>query len=127
MTIEIIRTRIESTNPRSAWARGVQLYASDLLDDLEELISGGYFSEDDLADRFLVKKALLNGASNWKQYSWGGSSLIYDEDIALRLCTPSELKKTRNGQRRPNSREDWLDVQTRALFQAHLLILESTK
>lgn len=29
-----------------------------------------------------------------------------------------ELKKTREGERRPNSREEWLDVQARALTQA---------
>lgn len=43
---------------------------------------------------------------------------MYDGDIAAALCTPSELKKTRNGDRRPNSREEWLDVQARALRQA---------
>ena len=52
------------------------------------------------------------------QYSWGGCSLCYDVDIAARLCTPSELRKTRNGERRPNGREEWLDVQTRAIHQA---------
>jgi hypothetical protein len=41
-----------------------------------------------------------------------------NEDIAERLCTPSELKKTRHGDRKPNSREEWLDVQARALYQA---------
>nr|DAP26633.1 MAG TPA: hypothetical protein [Bacteriophage sp.] len=61
---------------------------------------------------------MLNGAQDWEQYSWGGSALIYDYDIAERLCCPSELKKTRNGERRPNSREEWLDVQARALYQA---------
>ena len=45
---------------------------------------------------------------------------MYDGDIAAALCTPSELKKTRNGERRPNSREEWLDVQARALHQAFL-------
>lgn len=61
---------------------------------------------------------LLNGASNWSQYSWGGCSLIYDRDIAERTCNPSELKKTRNCERKPNSRKEYLDVQARALFQA---------
>jgi hypothetical protein len=60
----------------------------------------------------------LNGAKDWSQYSWGGCSLIYDAAIARRLCTPSELKKTRNGERRPNSNEEWLDTQARALNQA---------
>lgn len=61
---------------------------------------------------------MLNGAQDWGQYSWGGSALIYDGDIAEHLCCPSELKKNRHGERRPNSREEWLDVQARALYQA---------
>lgn len=48
----------------------------------------------------------------------GGCSLIYDSDIAERLCCPSELRKTHNGERRPNSKEEWLDTQARALTQA---------
>ena len=85
---------------------------------LGEQINGGYFEELDLTESKKVRAALLNGAADWSQYSWGGCSLIYDGDIAERLCCPSELKKTRNGERRPNSREEWLDVQARALFQA---------
>lgn len=50
--------------------------------------------------------------------SWGGSHLCYDYDIARHYCTPSELKRTRDGQRRPNAREEWLDVQARAIYQA---------
>lgn len=103
---------------RSAWGRGVLDYAHELLDTLEQAISDGYFDPDDLGEFKIVSSALLNGASDWKQYSWGGSALIYNGDIAARLCSPSELKKTRDGKRRPNSREDWLDVQARALYQA---------
>ena len=65
---------------------------------------------------------MLNGAQDWKQYSWGGSSLIYDSDIAQQLCAPWELKKTDNGRKAPNKNEQWLDVQARALFQAAYLI-----
>lgn len=50
--------------------------------------------------------------------SWGGSHLCYDSDIARHYCTPSELKRTRDGARRPNAREEWLDVQARAIYQA---------
>lgn len=39
-------------------------------------------------------------------------------DIAELLCSPSELKRKKYGERRPNSREEWLDVQARALAQA---------
>ena len=50
--------------------------------------------------------------------SWGGSHLCYDYDIAHHYCTPSELKRTKDGERRPNAREEWLDVQARAIYQA---------
>ena len=103
---------------RSAWDKGVRVYVDELLDELLDAIRGGWVDLDDMASTKLVGKALLNGADDWRQYSWGGCSLIYDQDIAERLCTPSELKKTRHGERRPNSREEWLDVQHRALIQA---------
>ncbi len=123
MTINKIREAIEAKTARSAWSRGVKLYAYDLLDTLDEAIIGGYFSEEDLSSTKLVARAMLNGADNWVQYSWGGCALCYDSDIAFRLCAPYELKKTANGTRRPNSREQWLDVQARALYQAELAIL----
>lgn len=110
--IESVQAMLESRKGRSAWDRGVNDYAIDLLENLSEL------SPEDFQSPALVEKALLNGASNWDQYSWGGCALCYDSDIATALCTPSELKKTRNGERRPNSREEWLDVQARALYQA---------
>ena len=44
---------------------------------------------------FPDKKDLLNGASDWNQYSWGGCSLIYNSDIAERVCSPSKLKRQR--------------------------------
>ena len=116
--IEKVYQSIENEKQRSAWNKGVNEYALELVEQLGEQISNGYFNELDLSDFKKVRAALLNGAADWSQYSWGGSSLIYDCDIAERLCTPSELKKTRNGERRPNSREEWLDTQARALYQA---------
>ena len=108
--------KIELTNPRSAWSKGIKDYALELLEELEEVPTLEELEEN-----------LLNGAKDWGKYSWGGCSLIYDEDIARRLCTPSELKKTRNGQQKPNKNEDWLDVQSRALFQAYKLIRRTLK
>ena len=116
--IEKLYQSIGSEKQRSAWDKGVTYYSFDLVEQLGEQINSGYFEELDLTDSKKVRAALLNGAADWSQYSWGGCSLIYDGDIATRLCCPSELKKTRNGERRPNSREEWLDVQARALFQA---------
>lgn len=109
-TIQEIRNIIETTKTRSAWDRGVNTYALELLENYE-----WNYGADACAP---CEADLLNGASDWKQYSWGGSSLIYDGDIAQRLCNPTELKKTLNGEKRPNSREEWLAVQARALFQA---------
>ena len=109
---------IESEKQRSAWDKGVTEYALELVEQLAEQIDGGYFDELELGNTKAVKIALLNGAKDWNQYSWGGCSLIYDCSIAKRLCCPSELRKTHNGERRPNSKEEWLDTQARALTQA---------
>ena len=123
-----IREKLESTSARSAWRRGVKQYALELLENVEEAAAyTGYSLEELAASHNLLKQAALNGAGDWTQYSEGGCALIYDADIAARLCTPSELKKTRNGERRPNSRETWIDVQARALYQAFLLLYRCAK
>ena len=112
---EKITAERETQKDRSAWGRGVNAYALELVAELKELAA--YEGRNPEPGRE-CREWMLNGAKDWKQYSWGGDSLIYDADIAERLCTPSELKKTRHGERRPNSREEWLDVQARALTQA---------
>ena len=113
-----VRTILNGRKCRSAWDRGVMQYAEELTAELAENINGGYITLEQLATAEGRKAALLNGAKDWSQYSYGGSALIYDYDIAERLCNPSELKRTRNGERNPNSRETWLDCQARALSQA---------
>lgn len=126
-TVNEIREAIEAKNTRSAWSRGVKEYARELLAELEDAIIDGYFDGEDMAAPALLKRQLLNGASDWSQYSWGGCSLIYDEDIARRLCTVSEFKKTRGGERRPNASEEWLDTQARALGQAARWIMQEAR
>ena len=106
---------LEARTDRSAWNRGVNVYALELVEALKEAADYNKRNPEPGAE---CKAWLLNGAQNWEQFSYGGSALIYDGDIAERLCTPSELKKTRDGERNPNGRETWLDVQARALFQA---------
>lgn len=113
MKKEEIKKALESEEARSAWSKGVIQYAFDILDNIDDVE--------------VTEKHLLNGADNWKEYSYGGCALIYDEDICHRLCTPSEIKKTRNGERRPNKRETWIDVQARALYQAARLIMKNQK
>lgn len=55
----------------------------------------------------------------------GGCALCYDGQIAERLCAPWELRKTDNGRKDPNPRETWIDVQSRALYQASRLVLDA--
>lgn len=116
---DFMRNQINAKRCRSAWDKGVRLYALELVDSLEERAQ---YEGRNPADVVEVTAWAQNGAENWRAYSYGGLALIYDGDIAERLCTASELKKTRNGERRPNSIETWLDVQTRALFQAAALV-----
>lgn len=111
---------IRNTKQRSAWGRGVSAYALELLEGLE-------IDAEDLEAPRILHRAFLNGADDWNMYSWGGCSLIYNADIAERLCNNTELKKTRNGERRPNSREEWLDTQARALFQAEQRAAEAIR
>lgn len=94
----------------SAWQKGVNEYKYELLEFLTQ------------ANLPITKETALNGARDWREYSYGGCSLIYNCEIAERLCSPSELKKKKGGELPPNSRETWLDVQARALYQAFRLL-----
>ena len=102
----------------SKWSQGVREYAEELREFLQE------------NSLTATKENLLNGARDWSEYSYGGSSLIYDGDIAERLATPSEIKRqTRKDglSDMANSRETWLDCQARALHQASIKVLRSAK
>lgn len=107
-----IQKALTGRTGRSAWDKGVLYYARKMVNNnLEGRVD---------YSKAKLRKALLNGASSWKQASEGGFYYIYNGDIAKRLCNPSEYKKTQGGKLRPNSREDWLDVQARELSQAGL-------
>lgn len=112
---DTIRTELNARHDRSAWNKAVTLYALDLLEDVQWYANDVERLPIDGAE---LERWALNGASCWEQYSNGGCSICYDADIAARVCTPSELKRTDNGMNAPNSRETWLDVQARALYQA---------
>lgn len=125
--IATLNAVLATAQNRSAWDRGVQEYAEEIAEEIGCGINGGYIAIDDLRTRQSAEAAMLNGAESWHQYSWGGSSLIYNSDIAKRLCTPSEYRKTRGGERRPNSSEEWLDCQARALSQASRRVYASIR
>lgn len=112
--IEQVRAELNKRADRSAWDKGVTAYARDLLYNVE----GAERAGRPLKTVRDWRAAMLNGASDWREYSYGGCAFIYNRDIAERLCTPSELKRKRNGELNPNSRDSWLDVQARALYWA---------
>lgn len=112
---DTIRAELNARHDRSAWDKAVTLYALDLLEDIQW---GANDVERLPIDGAELERWALNGASCWEQYSNGGCSICYDADIAARVCAPSELKRTDGGMNAPNSRETWLDVQARALYQA---------
>ena len=115
MTKQDLISAIQSISAgRSAWSRGVHAYAVELVESLD--------ASADLSNETLLNKAMLNGAADWQQYSEGGCALIYDADIAERLCSPSGLTRCKGGERQPNARETWIDCQARALFQASRLV-----
>src|SRR5574343_602982 len=76
---------------KTAWKCGVIAYASELASEA----AGRTWVKTPKT----IEEALLNGAPSWAEYSDGGSSLIYDADIAERLCTPSELRRSLDGDR----------------------------
>ena len=103
---------------RSKWKKAVLQDAQRLLENVIE----GYMEDGEEVE--INEKLLLNGAENWKQYSWYGSALIYNGEIAEHYSTPSELKFwgfTKDGgvKRDTNTAgEHLLDIQARALYQA---------
>lgn len=120
--IEKMREYLTGEKPRSAWARGVLAYAHDLLDRYAEACEWYGHEAANIAE---AEKWTLNGARDWQQFSDGGSSLCYNGQIAERLCAPWELRKTRGGALNPNARENWIDCQARALWQAWLVIRQA--
>lgn len=125
MNINNIKKAIktQTTKGRSCWSKGVAMYALELLASAEER------GHTDLSLNSNLANILLNGAQNWKQYSEGGCSLVSDHDIATRLCSPAEITKYYHGNpcgKRPNRSEaTWIDTQSRALFQAARLIVDT--
>ena len=102
---------------KTAWKCGVIAYAHELA---EEAARSTWVKRPKT-----IEEALLNGAPSWHDYSYGGNSLIYDADIAERLCYPSQPKRSLNGKRKPYRCKRWLDVQARALRQAAIVLIKS--
>lgn len=111
---------------RSKWEQGVCDYIDELLDEQD---GRALLKVEDIQTATLngVDSILLNGADDWNHYSRSGCSLCYNDQICARLATESEQKRTRNGSRMPNPREDWIDCQARALWQAAYWIKQAVR
>lgn len=110
---------INARKSRSAWGRAVNEYAYELAEEIED---GKEYKD---IKSFAI--ALLNGASDWNEYSEGGCSLISDYEIAERICTPSEFKKKKYGELHPCRGMSWIDLQGRALCAASYVVKSHLK
>ena len=104
---------------RSKWNRAVH---DDAVTMIQSILDDGIDCEIQSSKQ--IETLMLSGAKDWKQYSYGchGCSCVSDIEIANHYSTNTELKMTKGGLRRPNSRETWLDVQARGLFQSCYLV-----
>lgn len=125
--IKAISEAIEARKERSAWRKGVQSYAFHILARFEDWRR---FNESEgLECPELDERTALNGAHDWSAWAYGGCGLVYDNNIAVTLCTPSERERwhKRGCPNMANPRESWLDVEARAAWQAWRMIAEAVR
>lgn len=128
--IKVVAEAIKDLPYLSAWKKGVREYALELLDQLhEEYTWQNRHHEIDYENGFAttrnaIQKVLLSGASDWDEYSAGDCSMVYEGEIAARLCSPSQLKRYDGGTKTPRNYDSWIEVQAGALHQAAALVLE---
>lgn len=117
-TIEDLMIKLDNVNAKTTWNKAVKDYAKMIIDNL---ISTSVITEATTIDK-LVIKLMLNGVSDWNEYSTSGMALNSDREIASRLCTETELKRKRNGDLPPSQSETWVQAQARCLYQASNMI-----
>lgn len=120
-----IRKALAAKKCESQWERGCAELAGMIIDNALDGNIRADRAFDPVEVLQLMEIELLNGAADWSEYVAGGGLLVYDEDIAGLLATPSEIRRRRDSRGvlgAPNSRETWMDVQGRAALQAWRLI-----
>ena len=115
MLIRDIRDKIDVRPGLSIWDAGVHRYAVDIFTNYIENRCLSIYIDASMLET-VTEKGLLNGADNWQQYSISGNTLIYTDDICMRLFGRKPL---------PNEVKDWLGIQAQALQQAAQLILQA--
>ena len=104
---------------RGQWNKATAYYAYFLLDSYIEICK--WHADQNEAIPPLSLDLVLNGASGWRQYSYGGCALVYDGDIAKVVFTPAQFAKWEQG--RKVTAEPLLDIQARALADACKLVM----
>ena len=123
--IQAVTNEMNNAKTRSAWSKGVKAYALELVASFEEWSKYNEENGEELPT--IDERTALNGASDWDAWAFGGCGLCYDAYIAERLCTPSELRKTRGGLYPPTCANSWLLVEGRAAWQAWRMIAEAVR
>lgn len=103
LKIKTVINIFKEKEERSQWNKGINEYAIDILERYEDLNNTSV-----MPSLKNLQEKLLNGAPDWKQYSYGACALINRYDIAERLLTQNQRKKL------PNTWKE-LDEQTKAL------------
>lgn len=90
---EVIKDEIYNINNivSTQWEKAKLLYAEDFIEDLINNFEYNFdynknFNKD--YEKEITEELLLNGAKDWREYSYGGNSLIYNIDIMNRLINP---------------------------------------
>ena len=106
---------------RSKWEQGIKEY-------VREILEYANFDDEDEFNQLTLHKKLLNGATNWTEYSEGGCSLIYDNDIIERLTPPGSVERVKRYNNNHQS-GTWCinDLQVRALVNAWFKISKMYK
>lgn len=103
--------RAESAGRKNAQERGIYHYASDLVERIAE-------PDVTFNDHYPVEKDLLNGASSWYSYTWGGCGLVNNEDICRMFFSPSQQKAKKYGALPPHKGGNWLDFEAQMAMAA---------
>lgn len=135
MTFEELKASIVNTKKASTWGKAVKAYALECLEYAEQcgvkpntptdFLSIGHIMNHVGGNAIKIGTWHSNAAQDIiKEASEGGNFLIYNEDIAERLCSPSHLKAMhrKDGSLKDPRRYRWIDLQTHCLTHAVWLI-----
>lgn len=119
-TVATIRQELEKLPTNTAWNEGVRNYAIDLFNTLVDNFDTEMKKCNPIYITNLTEEDLLDGATNWREYSWHGHTCanIYDRDIQKTLAPndPTTGSFNRVG-------KAWLDLQAEALEEAAKILL----